>query len=274
MFFVASKLLGFFTEPSNILMTLGVLGLVLLSSRYARAGLRLLVAAIILLAVVSYSPFGRALMLPLEDRFPPWQGANGPPVDGIVVLGGAVDEGLSTARGDVALAEGAERMTAALSLAQRFPAARILFTGGTNALVPGRATEAQYAGRFFVELGVDPHRVILEARSRNTAENAEFSKALADPKPNERWLLVTSAYHMPRSMALFRHAGFPVEAFPVDWRTRGKGDLWRPFARAADGLHMADVALHEWAGLIVYRLSGRTAELLPGPSRSAGAPGP
>lgn len=265
MFFVLSKLLGFFTEPSNILMTVAILGTVLLATRLFRTGLRVVTLAVILLAAAGYLPLGRALLLPLEQRFPPWSGAAGPPPDGIIVLGGAVDEELSAARGTVALTEGAERMTAAVALARRFPNARVIFTGGSNALIPGQETEAEYAGRLFADLGLDPRRLTLEDRSRNTVENAEFTRGLAQPRPNERWLLVTSAFHMPRAMGLFRRAGFPVEAHPVDWRTRGTGDLWRPFARAADGLHAADVALHEWGGLLAYRLTGRIAELFPGP---------
>ena len=92
-----------------------------------------------------------------------------------------------------------------------------------------------------------------------------FSRLLANPKPGERWLLVTSAYHMPRAMAAFRAVGFPVEAYPVDWRTRGPMDASRPFSSLAEGLRRTDAAVHEWIGLIAYRLGGQTAELFPAP---------
>jgi uncharacterized SAM-binding protein YcdF (DUF218 family) len=85
------------------------------------------------------------------------------------------------------------------------------------------------------------------------------------PKPNERWLLVTSAYHMPRAVGVFRKAEFPVEAYPVDWRTRGSQDLWRPFDRASDGLRRTDVAVREWTGLLIYWLTGRSSALFPAP---------
>jgi uncharacterized SAM-binding protein YcdF (DUF218 family) len=111
-----------------------------------------------------------------------------------------------------------------------------------------------------------PHdRITAEEQSRNTIENAVFSRLIANPKPSERWLLITSAYHMPRAMAAFRAAGFPVEAYPVDWRTRGPADLVRPFGAISDGLGRTDTAVHEWLGLLAYRLTGRSAELLPGP---------
>ena len=118
---------------------------------------------------------------------------------------------------------------------------------------------------FFGQQGLDLRRITFEDRSRNTVENALFSKALVQPKPGERWLLVTSAHHMPRSVGVFRAAGFPVEAFPVDYRTRGAIDLLRPFSTLGDGLRRTDTAMREWVGLLVYRLSGRTEALFPAP---------
>jgi uncharacterized SAM-binding protein YcdF (DUF218 family) len=107
---------------------------------------------------------------------------------------------------------------------------------------------------------------VTEGLSRNTVENAVFSLRLAMPRPGERWLLVTSSYHMPRSMGIFRQAGFPIEAYPVDWRTRGTADLLRPFSTLADGLLRTDIAVHEWVGLLVYWATGRSSALFPGPA--------
>ncbi len=108
-------------------------------------------------------------------------------------------------------------------------------------------------------------RVVLERRSRNTAENAAFSKDIARPKLGERWLLVTSAVHMPRAIGCFRRAGFAVEAYPVDWRT-GASVAFTPSRSFAAGLQRTDFAAHEWLGLLAYWASGRTSELLPGPA--------
>jgi len=76
---------------------------------------------------------------------------------------------------------------------------------------------------------------------------------------------VTSAYHMPRSIGAFRRVGFAVEAYPVDYRTRGIEDLARPFPSLGEGLRRGDIAMREWIGLLMYRLAGRTNELFPGP---------
>lgn len=271
MYFVLSKVLGFFASASNLLIVLALAGLVLMGTRFAPPGRRIAVGSLIALAVVGFSPFGNILTLVLEDRFPPWDAARGAP-DGVVVLGGAISCDVSEARGEASLNEAAERVTAAVELARRYPAARILYSGGTGALLYREGNEADIAIALFERLGVARERLIVENRSRNTEENAVFSKAVAAPKPGERWLLVTSASHMPRAVAYFRAADFPIEAYPVDWRTRGTVDIVRPFYSLSDGLRRTDTAMREWAGLIVGRLTGRTSELFPRPSPAAADP--
>ncbi len=264
MFFALSKVLGFFALPSNFLIVVGLAGLILLCTRLARLGSWLVVTSIVLIAIAGLSPLGNALLLPLEQRFPPWDPSHGAP-DGIVVLGGALSPAISAARGAVALNESAERITATVELARRYPNARIIFSGGNAAFIGEGGVEAVYAVAEFEALGVPHERITAEEQSRNTVENAVFSHLLADPKPGERWLLVTSAYHMPRAMGVFRAAGFPVEAYPVDWRTRGPIDAVEPFASLGDGLRRTDTAMREWVGLLAYRLTGKTTDLFPGP---------
>lgn len=264
MFFTLSKILGFFAVPSNLLISIGVLGLILLCTRFTRLASWLIVTSLVLIAIAGLSPLGNALILPLEQRFPPWDPSHGAP-DGIVVLGGAISPSISAARGEVALDEAAERITATAVLARRYPNARIVFAGGSGSLIFNDGPEAPYAVRELMALGVDHDRITAEEQSRNTIENAAFSRLLANPEPGERWLLVTSAHHMPRAVAAFRAAGFPVEAYPVDWRTRGPADLTRPFASLGEGLRRTDTAVREWVGLVVYRLTGKTATLFPAP---------
>ena len=264
MFFVVSKIVGFFTWPSNLLIVIAFAGALLLVTRFARAGLQCLLAILLLLGICGLSPLGNVLMVPLENRFPPWNPARGAP-DGIVVLGGAFETSVAPGRGEISLNEAAERMTSAVELARKYPSARIVFSGGSGQLVDGGSTEAGLAVRLFENLGVPAGRLVTEDRSRDTDENAKFSKAIADPKPGERWMLVTSAHHMPRAIGAFRRVGFAVEAYPVDWRTRGPEDLARPFRIASDGLKRTDTAVHEWIGLLVYWLTGRSSEFFPAP---------
>jgi uncharacterized SAM-binding protein YcdF (DUF218 family) len=264
MFFTLSKALGFFTWSSNIFMAIGLAGLVVLCTRWTRLASWLIVTSLVLLAIAGYSPLGNVLILPLENRFPQWDASRGPP-DGLIVLGGVISPEVSAARNTISIEETAERVTFAAELARRYPNARIVVSGGSSALIFDGGVEAPFAKAELVALGVAPARIAIEDQSRNTIENAQYSRRVADPKPGERWLLVTSAYHMPRAMAAFRLAGFSVEACPVDWRTRGPVDLGRPFSLLSDGLHRTDTGFHEWLGLLAYRLTGKTSELLPGP---------
>jgi uncharacterized SAM-binding protein YcdF (DUF218 family) len=249
MFFTASKILGFFALPSNALIAVGLVGLVLLCTRFTRLASWLILTSLVLIAIAGLSPLGNALILPLEQRFPPWDPSRGLP-DGIVVLGGAISPDISAARGAVALNEAAERIIAAAELARRYPNARIIYSGGTNALIFAEGVEAAFAVRQLEALGVAHDRITAEEQSRNTIENAVFSRLVANPKPGERWLLVTSAYHMSRAMAAFRAAQFPIEAYPVDWRTRGPADVVTPFGSLSEGLGRTDTAVHEWLGLL------------------------
>jgi uncharacterized SAM-binding protein YcdF (DUF218 family) len=263
MFFVLSKIFGFLTEPSNVLILLGLIGAVLTATRWRRGGVRLMVASVVLLAIAGYSPVSSLLIEPLEDRFPPWDASRGLP-DGIVVLGGSINPEVSAYRNEPQLNEAAERLTVAVALARRYPSAKLVFSGGTGNMIFKTSTEGDQARAFFLQLGVPEAQLIIERRSRNTAENAQFTKELVQPQPGQRWLLVTSAAHMPRAVGIFRKAGFPVEAYPVDWRTRGPDDLV-PFDRLSRGLARFDTASHEWVGLIGYWLTGRTSELFPAP---------
>jgi uncharacterized SAM-binding protein YcdF (DUF218 family) len=263
MFFPLSKLLGVVALPSNLVMLVGLMGAALLFTRRKRLGQRMMIASLFTLAVAGWSPLGNWLMAPLEDRFPAWRDAGAQDsIIGIIILGGAVSPEVSNARGSVAINEAAERITVAADLARRFPSARIIFSGGSGKLFGG-AAEADFVLPVFESFGIARERVTLERRSRNTAENARFTKELVQPKAGERWLLVTSAYHMPRSIGVFRNEGFAVDAYPVDWRTAGAADAVRPFGAMSAGLGRTDAALHEWLGLLAYRLTGRTAKLLP-----------
>ena len=264
MFFFLSKTIGTMLTPINFLIGIGLVGAILLLTKRAVLGRRLMASAILLLALCGFSPLGRLLILPLEERFPTWDASQGAP-DGIVVLGGAIDPDLSADLGKPVLGWSGDRIVAAAELARQYPNARIVFSGGNANLVgDSSAKEADYALAIFEALGVAKARLTAERLSRNTVENAEFSKTLARPKEGERWLLVTSADHMPRAMGLFRRAGFKVEAYPVDRRTSRAEAFWF-FSAAIGGLERTDVAVREWIGLTAYWLNGETDRFFPGP---------
>jgi len=260
--FFASKVLGFLALPSNAMVIAAIAGVILIQTKKSpRAGFRLTATALLLIIAFGTLPFGTLLMLPLEQRFPPYDAGYGDP-DGIVVLGGVI-EPEAAERPDSGVNEAAERLTAVAGLARRYPAAKILFSGGD--MLPGRGqSEAQVAGALLESFGIPANRLMLEGRSRTTAENAEFSRLMAMPKPGEHWLLVTSAWHMPRAVGAFRKVGFPVDPYPVDYRIPDTG-RWVPFGAVSIGLRRTDTAAHEWLGLLGYWLTGRSSALFPAP---------
>ncbi|BDA84728.1 hypothetical protein Sa4125_22700 [Aureimonas sp. SA4125] len=267
MFFIVSKLAWLVLQPLVVMAGLLALGLVLgfFGLRRLAAGVTLLV--LVLLLVVSVSPLGLLMTAALENRFPrPELPAR---ITGIVVLGGALDTRVARTRGEVELNEAADRMTAATALALRFPDAKLLFSGGVAGLIEEDVPEVDSAEQFFLSQGIARDRLVLEGRARNTYENAVYARALADPKPGEIWVMITSAQHMPRSVGCFRKAGFDVVPYPVDYRTPAGNLVWRPSTSSMRNLDKVNDSMREYIGLAVYWLRGRTDALFPAPSALA-----
>ena len=262
MLFVLSKILWAALCPSALLVLLAALGLLAGWRGRRRAAHALLIAGVGGLAAALVLPLDRWALRPLEDRFP----RPAPPahVDGIVVLGGAVETLLSADRGLPALNGAAERMTEFAALARRYPLAKLAFTGGSG-LLGSSVPEAVPALALFDSLGVAPERIVFEAASRTTWENAVFGYELLHPQPGETWLLVTSASHMPRAVGAFRGAGWRVVPWPVGYKSLQHGRVLLPPGDFGERLSLLDWAAHEWAGLAAYRLLGRSDALLPGP---------
>jgi uncharacterized SAM-binding protein YcdF (DUF218 family) len=263
MAFHLSKLFWLVASPTSILTILLGVGLIAAAAGRRRGAIRCLGVAAALLLLVAILPLGAWLLLPLEERFDRPEPMP-ERVDGIILLGGAVQPSLSAARGVPALNDLAERLTAFLALARRHEDARLVFTGGSGALFGSPMSEAEVARDLLEGLGLPPERVTWEDRSRDTYENAVFSLALAEPRAGETWLLVTSAMHMPRAVGAFRAAGWPaLLPYPSDYLTKPRPDLLD--FDLASGLFLLDRAAHEWTGLVAYRLMGRSTALFPAP---------
>ncbi len=264
MFFIASKIFWMLASPIDLLLAGALVGVLLGYGRHARFGRALALAAILILVAAATLPVGLILIAPLEDRFHP-PPADLPPPEGIIVLGGAIDDMASAARGQTVFDERGERLTEAVILAKRYPQARIVYTGGSASLTGRTSTEALQARNFMAAMGVAPERVTIEDKSRNTDENARFTAAIVDPEPSQRWIIVTSAFHMPRAMGVFEKAGFHAIAYPVAFRTLGGECDPRVIFDPAKNLQIFQFALHEWIGLTAYWASGRIDHLFPGP---------
>jgi uncharacterized SAM-binding protein YcdF (DUF218 family) len=265
MFFYPSKLFWFVAQPTNALVLLGLFAALLMFTRFLRPARWLALTSALGLIAAGFSPLPYALMRPLEDRFARPDISAG--FDGMIVLGGAI----GSSRGLPSLNDAAARMTDSATLALSHPGAMLAFTGGDAGLLEGPGagearTEAEAAAAFFTGLRIAPARLILEDRSRNTHENAIFLKPLLPEKPGARWLLITSAWHMPRAVGVFRQAGIAVIPYPVDYTTQGTARDFRQLNRSFSfGLQLTDLAVKEWIGLVAYRLAGYTDALLPAP---------
>jgi uncharacterized SAM-binding protein YcdF (DUF218 family) len=155
----------------------------------------------------------------LETRFPPAQLDLDAQIAGIIVLGGGI-----------------LRAQEAVSLAHSFPQSKIIASGVSN-----------YEVEFLTKNLPTTGQLVVEARATNTFENALFAKRVAVPRSGDRWVLVTSALHMPRAIGTFSAQGFAVEPWPT---------------YDCPGVH---AVLHEFLGLLVYHVLGRTSSFFPSP---------
>lgn len=261
--FTISKLFWWLFQPSNLLLLLLVAGAALLWSRHRNLGRRLVAAAAAIAVIIAVVPLDAWMIRSLENRFPAVE-ALPERVTGIITLGGAVDQAVTAARGQISLKRYVERLTVFVALAHRYPEARLAYTGGSASLFRPDLKEVPVARRFFAEMGLDPVRVAFEDRARNTHENAVFAHALLRPGPGETWVLITSAMHMPRAVGAFRKAGWHVLPYPVDYVTAGRGGFSLRLSLST-GLAGLSAAVKEWTGLVAYYLLGRTGSLFPGP---------
>ena len=255
--FVLSKLLNWAAQPLNAVLLLLCLSLFWGQRRPVRAR-KLTAAALLLLALIGVKTLPDALLGPFENQYPEWAAdADLGGFTGVVILGGALEPGrFSQVHQQPLLNASAERMTMAVALWRRHPQLRLVFTGGEGELFGSGPSEAERALQFFDSMGVPRSALTMETRSQNTYENAVFTRSLPGLDAQKPWLLLTSAWHMPRSLATFQKAGWNVTPYPVDFRTAGITPLSN--YNLGEGAERWELLLHEWIGMAAYRLSGRS----------------
>ena len=260
LFFVTAKLFWQYFNPGSLLISGTVLGIALLWTRWHRFAKYLATAGVLIIMLITTLPVADKLTYLLEDRFPK-PDTLPEKLTGIILLGGSFDLDLSHRFQYPVPLESGDRIFAALELWERYPEARFFFSGAAGQLnQQGKMNEADTAYLFFKQYGLED-RVEYENRSRNTYENAIYTKSMAQPKPGEKWILVTSAVHMPRSVGIFRKAGWEVIPFPV----KSTPSEYRLRLPSVYGLHAINMATKEWIGLIAYFILGKTDVLFPSP---------
>ena len=259
MFFIFSKVLSFFLVPVNCLFTLTLLWW-LSAVLFKKPAMTKFLARLTIISwlLVGYYPIPDYLLSQLENKYPQAT-VDYTGLTGVIVLGGGEGKGnIAQARDEASLSRGAERVTEALKVYKNNPSLKILYTGFSSQIFHKGWGGADIAKKFFVDQGVSPDNIILEERSRNTYENALYSKEYLEAAGNEgRWGLITSAAHMDRSMKIFNKVGLGerVTPMPVDYETSGVTDWWRFNFR--DGNDLWRNYLHETVGTLIYRMTGR-----------------
>lgn len=255
--FLLSKLAGAMLRAESWLLLILALGLLAQMRGGLRAARRLLGLGLGMLLCLSLVPVGQWLIAPLETRYPPMPQVAAP--DGIIVLGGGEEADMLAVWGLPHVNGAGDRFIAGAALARQFPEAQLIFTGGggsVQVLLGGAATEASTAAEIFGSLGIAPDRMVLEDRARNTTENARNSHAIVQPQGDQSWILVTSAFHMPRAMRSFERAGWTgITPWPVDYRS-GRGIPLTGW-NLSRNLEVLNIAIREHVGLLAYRLLGR-----------------
>lgn len=248
---IVSELVGQVLRVELWLFGLFALALLLLASGSRRWGWRALALGVLGWTLAAVLPVGQLLIAPLESRYQSRPDVSD--ADGIILLGGAEDLGATRHWGMPQLNGNADRYFAVLELAARLPEVPVLVTGG-GAPEPGAPTEAGIAAALLAAGGIAPDRMVFEADARNTVENATALAALGVGKDGGRWILVTSAFHMPRAVEAFCAADWTgIVPWPTDYKTRGKGWGWAPLGN----LGLINIALSEAVGTLGYRVLGK-----------------
>ena len=264
MFALFTKVSWLVLQPSSLIAMALLVGLALLWRDRIGAARRWLGGGIAALLICGFGSLSDVLIIPLEDRFPR-PNLDTATITGLIVLGGSEDARVGGARGVIAVNDAGERIIEIAALARRFSEARLLVSGGGDVTSDATESEAATASRILQALGVAASRITMEDRSRTTWENAVFSLPLMAQKSGERWLLVTSAWQMPRAIGAFRKAGVTVEAYPVDYRTTGYFSATHLHPSLTDGLRRFDTVVREYPALLIYWLTGRSSALFPAP---------
>jgi uncharacterized SAM-binding protein YcdF (DUF218 family) len=249
MFFYFSKLMYWAIQPLTWLaIALGAGAWLLHRNRY-KAASWVLNSTFAVTAAVLFLPVAPVLMRSLEQQFSPLD-ALPATVHGVIVLGGAAYPTLTADHGKPQLGEEAERVTEMVALAKAYPDAKFVYSGNSSRIGGEPIPETEVLRRFLEGQGVVIRNLLLEDKSRNTRENAVYSRELAQPQPGETWLLVTSAYHMPRAYRVFAKAGWNVVPYPVSYSVR------RTFSWDERAVSLLATGIREWIGLAAYKLSG------------------
>ena len=251
LFFYSSKILGWFLRVDNLLVLGVIITIYLFWSRRTKLAKRATILLALSLALFSNLGLSYAALRTLENKYPIPTISCKEGYEGVIVLGGGINPGLiAQERNQPQLNAAGDRTTKALELLKKCSGFKVLYSTFSGSLNPEGMSESESAQLFFREQGISDSRTIFENESRNTFENAKFSTKFA--QKGKRWILVTSASHMPRAIATFERFDWNVNAYPVDFRAESQGN-YLSWSRS-QGIDNWNMFIHEWVGRLVYQL--------------------
>ncbi len=263
MFFELSKIFWFIANPSNLFFLLFAIASLSLWTQYSKLGRKILLVLVFSSSMISIFSVGDLMYFYLESRFPSINHLP-PKINGVVIAGGIIDPILTHKRGDLALGSAVERLTKASEIILKYKEAKILFSGGSGMIFNQTHKEGHYVSSLLKQLGVPLRRIIVENKARNTYENAKYTFEKIKPKKDEIWILITSAFHMPRAIGAFRKVGWDVIAYPVDFSTPPSFE-WNLTLNIIAGLQKFSGASKEYLGLFFYWLTNKSSAFFPAP---------
>ncbi|MGI9399744.1 MAG: YdcF family protein [Rhizobiaceae bacterium] len=255
-----SKLFWFFARPLNLLFILALFCAVAARLGYRRFARGLLVLIAITFVLIGFTQLPDWAVLKLETAIAMGELPEKP--EGIIVLGGGLTANAAAREADYAMGEASDRLIKGLELKQLFPDARFIYSGGAASFNPDAEPETTAAAQIISGLYGDGFDFELETKSLNTWQNAAYVAEMIDDTNSGEFLLVTSAFHMPRALGCFRKAGVNVVPIPADYRADKLVFPYLTGSTAEQFLKMS-IVIKELIGLVVYRLTDRIDEFLP-----------
>lgn len=260
LFFYLSKIFWAIVQPDHFLLLMLVFGLLL----WRRAlGVFLVWSSVLCMGVIALFPVANYLLEPLEQRFPKPVLTQEEPIAGIIVLGGGENAELTSLHRMPQFGDGSERLMAVPALMLRYPQLKVIFTGGSSSISRPDYRGGDVAQQWLAGQGLSA-RLIVERDARNTFQNGLYTREIIEEMemaPEGKWLLITSAFHIPRSVGVFRKLGIEVIPYPVDYRVAENRFRINLNANMSE----LNIAVREWIGLAAYHLTDKTPEWLAKP---------
>ena len=259
MTFLLSKILWILFAPFNLILLLIILASIFSFLNFILFSRIFYLTAILFFLISGVIPSGAFLMYQLERDYYNQVSLPGT-IDGILILSGATKPYLTKVHNQISINSNGERLIESAVLIKKYPKAKVIFSGGSGTILDYEFTHSEAAKIFYQNLEIDSNRINFENKSRNTYENILFSKNIANPKVDENWVLVTSAFHLKRAINISEKISWNLIPYPTDFKQPKKFN-WKFEYNLLDNLVRFRQGSHEWLGIIVYYLMGKTSKI-------------